>query len=301
MKKIFYSLISVSLLSLTGASACTTCGCGVGNYQYGILPQYQKNFIGIRYRYRSFDSRLDASHTASYSYETFQSTELWARYYPTDRFQVFAFIPYNFNARQEGESTTYLHGLGDMVLTAHYTIFNTYDSTFSDWKHYLLVGGGVKLPTGEFDAIQNGLTINQNFQLGTGSVDFLFNLMYTLRYKSAGLNTEFTYSYNTTNPDEYRFGNTTRTGLTAFYIPTTKAVTFMPNVGISLETFKDNEQFGQPFPDSGGWAMFYNAGLETYFKRFALGVSYTHPGKQKLFNEQVKANDRVSMHLTFMF
>ena len=75
----------------------------------------------------------------------------------------------------------------------------------------------------------------------------------------------------------------------------------MPNVGVSLETFEDNEQFQQPFPDSGGWSVLYNAGLEAYFKRFAVGVSYAHPGKQKLFNEQVTANDRASMHVTFMF
>lgn len=281
--------------------ACNTCGCGVANYHYGILPQFQKNFIGLRYRYRSYTSELDASHLAPYSYETFQSTELWARFYPANRLQAFVFVPYNFNERKEGEKYTYLNGLGDIVVSANYNVINTYDSAASGFSHNLLLGAGVKLPTGEFRKIENGLTVNQNFQLGTGSVDLLFNLIYTVRYKNFGVNAEFTYNHNTTNRDNYRFGNTTRSGLNAFFVLNTGAVTLMPNAGISLETFEDNRQFGQPFPDSGGHALLYNGGAEAYYKNVAIGVAYTHPGKQELFNGQVTSNERFAMHVTYMF
>jgi len=218
-----------------------------------------------------------------------------------ERLQAFVFVPYNFNKRNEGENVTRLSGLGDIVVSANYNLINTYDSANSDLTHNLLVGAGVKLPTGEFRAIQDGLTVNQNFQLGTGSVDFLFNMIYTLRYKNIGLNTEFTYNHNTTNRDDYRFGNTTRSGISAFYIPQTGAVTVMPNAGISVETFRDNQQYEQPFPDSGGWAVLYNAGVEAYYRNMAVGVTYTHPGKQELFNGQVTAENRVALHVTYMF
>jgi hypothetical protein len=300
MKKIFYCII-IFLLCATDIFACNTCGCGVANYHYGILPQFQKNFIGLRYRYRSYVSQLEPGHLASYSYETFQTTELWGRFYPLKKLQLFAFVPYNFNERREGEKTMYLNGLGDMVISANYNLLNTYDSAASNWTHNLLIGTGVKLPTGQFSKIEDGLTVNQNFQLGTGSVDLLFNMIYTLRFKNLGLNAEFTYNYNTTNKDEYRFGNTSRSGLTAFFIPKAGAVTIMPNAGISWEIFQDNQQFKQPFLDTGGWAMLYNAGIESYYKNFALGVSYSHPGKQKLFNEKVTSNDRVSLHVSVMF
>jgi hypothetical protein len=301
MKKYIYLLFLLTFLTASELVACNTCGCGVANYHYGILPQFQKNFIGMRYRYRSYVSTLEAGHSAPYSYETFQTTELWGRFYPMNKWQVFAFIPYNFNEKREEDKITYFEGLGDVVVSANYNLINTYDSAESDWTHNLLVGAGVKLPTGQFRKIEDGLTVNQNFQLGTGSVDLLFNLIYTLRFKNSGLNAEFTYNHNTTNRDEYRFGNTSRSGLTAFFIPKTGAVTLMPNAGASVETFKDNKQFKQPFPDSGGWAMLYNAGVESYYKNFAVGVSYSHPGKQKLFNEKVRSNDRVSVHVTVMF
>lgn len=255
----------------------------------------------MRYRYRSYVSELDASHLAPYSYETFQSTELWGRFYPARRVQAFIFVPYNFNERREGEKMTYLNGLGDVVVSANYNVINTYDSMSSGFSHNLLVGAGVKLPTGQFQKIEDGLTVNQNFQLGTGSVDVLFNAIYTLRYKSVGVNTELTFNYNTTNRDEYRFGNAARTAVNAFFIPKTGAVTLMPNAGVGLETFRDNRQYGEPFPDSGGWAILYNAGVEAYYKSFAIGATYSTPGKQALFSRQVTARDRVALHITYMF
>lgn len=300
MKKI---CLIVLVLVLEGSSsfACNTCGCGVGNYHYGILPQFRKNFVGVRYRYSSFKSILDDSHSHSYSYETFQTAELWARFYPAKRLQTFLFVPFNFNEREEGSTVKSLKGLGDIVISANYNLINTYDSADNFLKHNLLIGAGLKLPTGEYRAIENGLTVNQNFQLGTGSVDFLFNLIYTVRRKNLGLNSEFSYSWNTTNKDEYKFGNALRAAITAFYVLNIKSVTITPNVGMSGEFFKDNQQFNEPFPDTGGWAYLPNAGAEVYVRSLAFGFSYTRPGKQALFNGQVEANDRFSAHLTFMF
>ena len=302
MKK--YTLTIVTLLMLLCSQAlmaCNVCGCGVANYHYGILPQFQKSFIGLRYRYRSYVSQLEEGHAAPYAYETFQSAELWGRFYPARRVQAFVFIPYNFNNREEDDKSTSLTGLGDIVISANYNMLNSYDSTNSVLKHNLLIGGGVKLPTGKFRAIEDGLTVNQNFQLGTGSVDLLFSMIYTLRYKKAGFNTEFTYNFNTTNKDDYHFGNTSRTGLSVFYVLNAGALTVMPNAGASLETFKNNKQFGQEFDDTGGWAALCNAGIESYFRNIAFGVSYTHPGKQELFSGKVTSNDRFATHITVMF
>lgn len=300
MKKFLLLLILYPLLNFD-VHGCNVCGCGVGSYHYGILPQFRKNFAGIRYRHSSFTSTLDNSHADPYSVETFQAAELWGRFYPAKRIQTFAFVPFNFNERQEGSGVKRMKGLGDIVISANYNLLNTFDSTRSIIKHNLLLGAGVKLPTGQYRAIENGLTVNQNFQLGTGSLDFLFNLIHTARYKNWGLNTELSYAANTTNNDEYRFGNATRAGVTAFYIISANAITFMPNVGISGEFFKDNTQYEVPFPDTGGWASLYSAGVEVYVRNMALGFSYGNPGKQALFNDMVRAHDRTSVHLTFMF
>jgi hypothetical protein len=301
MKRIITLILLSILLIPYWSIACNTCGCGVGNYHYGILPQSGENFVGVRYRYSSYKSTLEASHAYSHSYETFKTAELWARFYPLKRLQAFVFVPFNFNERQEGTASKNLKGLGDVIISANYNLINTYDSADRFLKHNLLVGAGVKLPTGEYRKIENGLTVNQNFQLGTGSVDLLFNVIHTVRHNNMGLNAEFSYNLNTTNKDDYRFGNAARAGVTAFYILRSGPVTVMPNVGISGEFFKDNKQFDIPFPDTGGWASLYNLGSEIYYRSVALGVSWTHPGRQALFNGNVEADDRVSAHVTVMF
>lgn len=301
MKKITTLTLTLLIIIISSSQACSVCGCGVGNYHYGILPQFRKNFVGIRYRHSSYVSTLDDSHANTYSYETFHGAELWGRFYPTKRIQAFLFVPFNFNERKEGTKVSTLNGLGDVVISANYTLISTYDSLDSELKHNLLIGGGVKLPTGEYRAIENGLTVNQNFQLGTGSLDFLFNLMYTIRHKNLGFNTELSYSLNTTNKDEYKFGNAARGGLAAFYIFKLNQLTIMPNVGISWEIFQNNKQFGESFSDTGGWASLYNAGAEIYYRNVAFGFSYSTPAGQKLFSGKVASNDRVTAHFTIMF
>jgi hypothetical protein len=126
-------------------------------------------------------------------------------------------------------------------------------------------------------------------------------VIHTVRHNDLGINAELSYNVNTTNKDEYRFGNAARTGLTAFYILRAGALTVMPNVGLSGEFFEDNKQFDQPFTDTGGWASIYNVGSEIYFRSIALGVSWSHPGKQKLFSGMVDSKDRLSAHVTVMF
>ncbi len=301
MKKIFIVAVLTILFTPLSSQACNVCGCGVGNYHYGILPQFGKNFVGLRYRYSSFKSTLDGSHAHQYSYETFRTAELWGRFYPVKRVQAFVFVPFNINERIEGPMTKKLKGLGDIIVSANYHVINTYDSTDRFFKHNLLVGAGLKLPTGEYRQIENGLTVNQNFQLGTGSVDVLLNAIHTIRHGNMGMNAEISYSLNSTNKDEYRFGNAARAGLTLFYILRSGGVTVMPHVGISGEYFRDNKQFDQPFPDTGGWASLCNLGSEIYYRNIAVGISWSHPGKQKLFNGLVEANDRTSAHVTIMF
>src|SRR5688572_25499278 len=128
MKKLTILTLALITLLTSSSLACSVCGCGVGNYHYGILPQIRKNFVGIRYRHSSYVSTLDDSHADAYSCETFQTAELWGRFYPSKKIQAFVFVPFNFNERTEGNTTNTLKGLGDIVISANYNLINTYDS-----------------------------------------------------------------------------------------------------------------------------------------------------------------------------
>lgn len=74
--------------------ACDLCGCANGGSFFGILPQSHRQFVGLRYRYSSYESHLNSVNLRTK--EVFQSTELWGRFYPLKRMQVIAFLPFNF-------------------------------------------------------------------------------------------------------------------------------------------------------------------------------------------------------------
>src|SRR3954462_7781905 len=100
MKKRIIILILVVLSSRAVVQACAICGCGAGNYYFGIMPQYQKNFVGVRYYQYSFTSHVGQGYSPyEATHETFRTTELWMRFYPTPRIQIFSLIDYNFNTQ----------------------------------------------------------------------------------------------------------------------------------------------------------------------------------------------------------
>jgi hypothetical protein len=102
MKKLF--LFCFLITQSIAVSACDICGCGAGNYYLGIMPQFHKQLIGIRYRFQSFNSHVGLA-PALLSSEQFQTVEMWSRFYPLKRLQVVSFIPYHINEQTEGGRT----------------------------------------------------------------------------------------------------------------------------------------------------------------------------------------------------
>lgn len=297
MKKILLLLLLVAALP---AAACDICGCGVGNAYYGIMPQSYRNFIGVRYRYRTYDSHLNSQLLKTK--ETFQTTEIWGRFYPLKRVQVLAFVPYNINYQKDAGGSARLSGLGDITIQANYSLLNTnMDTTFREVNHTLLVGAGVKLPTGKANFTDDGsLGANANFQLGTGSTDLLLNTIYTLRYRSWGWNTDVSYRMTTSNRQNYRFGNRISGSTSAFYVTKLGGVTLMPNAGALGEYSYHDLKDGVRNKQTGGYAVLGTAGIETYFGRFVAGVNAQLPVAQDLAGGESKSKGRLQLHFTVL-
>lgn len=270
----------------------------------GILPQSHRGFVGLRYSHKSYDSHLNSA--SLQSREDFWKTELWARAFPFKRVQVLAFVPYNFNQqtiKKTGQQKD-LQGLGDISALVNYNVLNTMTDTIPHrFFHNLLVGGGVKLPTGRYryDLYSDLEVANPNFQLGTGSVDFMINLVHTMRHKSWGLNTDFSYKINTQNSNEHRFGNRIVSNISALYFQRLgDVVTLIPNAGITYENSGLDSKSGVKNPQTGGDILLGSYGLESYFKRISMGISYQVPIAQKLANGELRANNRLNVHFTVM-
>ncbi|KAA9325687.1 hypothetical protein [Adhaeribacter soli] len=298
-KKIFFPLLlGLTFLQAPEVRACDACGCGVGSYQFGILPQQARNFAGIRYQYKTDHS---TPHHDLKTSETFRTTEFWGRFYPTKKIQVFAILPYNFNEQTIEKTTTNVHGLGDALILANYNLINNTDSLYENVKHNLLLGGGVKLATGKYNRQTEGNTLNPNLQLGSGSYDFVANAIYTIRYNQIGLNSDISCKYNTANQDEFRFGNKLVASSRLFSVLKIKESALMPNAGISTERTAKDTHYGSTLKESGGYANFLNLGTEAYFKKLSTGFTFQKPISQHLSEGFVETGNRWMTHLTYMF
>lgn len=286
--------------------ACDICGCGVGGYYSGMLPQFHKNFIGLRWRYSQF--RSDIGHELegidALSTELFHTLELTARYYPHRRVQLLAFIPLNLNTRLAPNGNYQLAGLGDVSLLALYNVYNTSFIAEKTIKHNWLIGGGIKAPTGfnQWRDEQDEL-LTPSLQLGTGSLDFILASMYTLRYKRWGVNTNISYKINLANSDAYRFGNQLAANLTAFWLHKIKKTDWglMPTLGVAFEQANFNTKKGYKRINTGGQQLLVNIGLEAYYKRFQFRVNYQQPTWQNLSDGLVIAERRVLAGVNYLF
>jgi len=301
INKIFI-LLFISFILVEKTVACNG-GCPPGGGYMGIVPQFSKNFIGMRYRMRSF-SMTNASHSTglSASEHVFQTAELWGRFYPSKRIQAFVFIPYQLNLETVNNITSRIENIGDMSFIFNYNLINTGDSLDRDWKHNLLLGIGAKLPTGKYQQRNAEKQMYPvAFQAGTGAYSTIFSGMYTLRYRKMGLNSNLSYYYNGKNELEYSFGNLASGSLSAFYWFKVQSVSILPSVGTYLENAQRDIDNGYYVNTTGGTLGYYSLGTDVYINRFAISLNAQMPYLQNI-TSGVQSNDfRLMSSLAVLF
>lgn len=309
MKRIlkFLLLAIPALMFARSGHACDVCGCSLGGSYFGILPQFNKNFVGLRWSQAKFNAHMN--HHSEYlgeefSNDTYSKVELWGRFYVSKKIQVFAFVPYAYNDMNGTEQVLKASGLADVTLLSNIMLFNTGEDKKKKFKHTLVAGGGIKLPTGSHDLEDQGKLVNPNFQLGTGSTDFLLSTVYTLRYQKVGLNSELGYKINTRNSNDYLFGNQFHASGQFFYWQNVKAFKFLPNTGLYYETADHHKAGNIVQSNTGGSALLFTSGLETYYNNFSIGVNYKYPLAQEFNSDDIstiKSKQRWMISLTYNF
>jgi hypothetical protein len=308
MKQKHYIKHTLTLILLLAcvplAMACDVCGCSVGGNYFGILPQFQKNFAGLRYQYRAFDSEhltLFPGEKPLRTVETFHTTELWGRYVPHKRLHLFAFVPYNYFTKDEEQVRSVVSGFGDMSFMASYILLNTGEQEEKDWKHALQAGVGVKLPTGRSDQLTGGTgLLIPSLQAGTGALDIPLNLIYTVRYKRIGVNVEGNYRVNTVNRRGYEFGDRITSSLRLFYWQKLRSVSLLPHLGLGYEYgFMDKDQ-GEYQEYTGSRVVTGNLGLDLYYKRLVLNLSSQAPLYQYIAKGQISGRPRINAGIAFL-
>jgi hypothetical protein len=300
MKKLF--LVLLVIIFIFKSNACEICGCGVNNFYIGILPQFNHKFFGARYHFNSFNTRLHSDPT-QYSKEFYQTLELWGGWNLGKRVQVLAFVPFNHNYQNSDEGITKMSGLSDIVTLVNYKILdvNSVNSKDRMFSQQLWIGGGIKFSTGKFaiDADDPDVASAANMQLGSGSTDFLFNAMYNVRIDKVGINTTATYKLNSTNKDQYKFGNKFLASSFVYYPLAVSKTVISPNVGVLYEKTYASELHSSKVDLTGGSILQGSAGLEMAFGKIAIGVNAQLPLAQNFAENQTTQKLRGMAHVSF--
>jgi len=307
MKKLIIASLLI-LITVHAAKACDICGCGVGSYYLGILPEYNKRFIGLRYQYKTLSTHLGplGERTPLTTAETYQSAELWGGWNIGSRFRILAFVPYNFNKRTGQDASGTKQGLGDIALMGYYKLFD-HNGTLGERLliQSLWIGAGVKAPAGKYEPSER-LAIQEspnNFQLGTASTDFSINAAYDIRWNDLGLNANLNYKINTANKYDYRYGNKFTSNVLLYHkFRIADKVTVAPNIGILYETAgKDVESKKYDVAVSGGYSLSAVAGAEVALKGLSFGANYQNIRSQNLADGRAKAGNRLMVHMSLPF
>ena len=307
MKKSVLILVFVYLY-VSKTIACDICGCGVSSYYNGILPDFKKKIMGFRYRFNSLKTHVGVGGVESYltTTETYRSAELWGGWNIGKRFRLMASIPYSFNERLNQGNVTHKEGIGDIAFAGYFLAFKQDKTVFTTKRlsQSLWIGGGIKLPTGEYNpAEKQGSTQNSNlFQLGTGSVDYMVNAMYDLRLQDAGINVNASYKMNSSNSHHYQYGNKLSTTAQVYYkFRPEHNLSLAPNAGVVYEKADEDFNTGFNVDISGGKVVLGTIGLEAAYNKLSVGGSWQTPFSQYLANGFVKTNNRLMLHVSMAF
>lgn len=286
--------------------ACNTCGCAASNQYLGILPELSGNFIGLQYNYRWYESHHDAAEANKPAgQEYYQTAQLWGRYALGKRVQLFAFVPYQYNLKQEGGVKNTLSGIGDVTVLANVQILRP-EGTCQSWQHYLQAGGGLKAPTGAYNntVLGSGDELVPSMQAGTGSWDFVGNANYTLQHEMWGLNAEAAYTLTTPNHQTYKYGNRISGGVQIFHQFNRKALRLLPSLGVRYEQSAqdyDNYPTRSLAEYTGGNMTYATAGLRAYRKHFGFEASYSQPVSQHYAEGLVQSKGKVEAGVLYLF
>ena len=272
-------------------SACDICGLGTSNYNPILFTQLSKNYLSINYLHRLY--HIQGSDGLNKEY--FNTILVSGQYSITNKLQLVAMVPYQVNKQKNAKAINDLRGLGDITLMGNYRLWNHEGISKT---HSLVVGAGVKLPTGKYKAVKSAAIEEQNFQLGTGSIDYLVNGTYRLNVHQWSFSAVGSYKYNTANKQDYRYGDVLTAGATALYRKEFKNFSLAPFVQLMNEKQMMDANDHLLRAHSGGNALYTGGGFDLSTSRFGAGVNYQFAAKQNLFGGEINARPRLSAYLS---
>lgn len=294
MKKHFLLLFIFSSFFASIASACDICGGGVSNYNPYLFPHLNRAYLGISYTHRNYQT-LNAN--KSWNHEQYGAFLLSGQFSPAYRVQLAAIIPYQFNTLTNDDGSQALNGFGDATFLVNY---NIWEREIKKNTHSLTIGGGLKFPSGKYRSVSQMETEEQNFQLGTGSIDYILQGTYRTSFRKWVLSATGSYKYNNQNRDGYRFGDVLTTGLTAVYKKELTNFSLLPYIIVLNEYYYNDADHHVLQSRSGGNVFSTGGGLDLSTEKISVGANFQVSPVQSLAEGDIKAKQRLALRVSFV-
>lgn len=316
-------------------AACDMCGCFMG-----LTPYDNQSSITLLTRYRVFHGYTGQAHAlfpegapvvglrpaapganvpsgtaqrvqhnghdhgaqnSSADYEVFRVAELRARYFLSRRVELNAILPYALtDARMMGETVS-TRGLGDMTLFAGYHLVRRVEVEGPQQR--LIVGGGVKLPTGANNRrAADGTRYESMVQPGSGTTDLFAYANYIVAYRRMGLS--LNGSVKLTGENRYRESAapaTTQFANLFYIVPLGTDWKVIPSAQLYYEYTKGQKQAGELTGEHGMNNALLGPGLDVYFKNVALNTAVQLPVYNHGAADHPTSAGRVVLGLTYSF
>ena len=291
MKKIFIAIV-LSVVLFSSANACDICGGGTGTYNPFLFPHLSKNYIGLNFLNRSFHTHYDDGSVTTTHYSTFL---ILGQYSVSSKLKLVAFVPYSTNKMERDNMLIKSSGTGDVTLLVNY---NLWDKAGESISQSLIIGGGAKLHTGTYTQPKTEDVNDRNFQLGTGSIDYILNGSYRMGYGNWVVNAIGSYKYNTANKEHYRFGDILTAGGTVAYQKTCNKISIAPYVQVVHESQMKDADKHVLQDDSGGSILYAGAGMDVTVSKITIGANYQFAANN-ISKGELNANPRFSSRISF--
>lgn len=293
---ITYLLIAGRLLSL----ACGPCGCQPGTGYWGILPQIRSHFVGVRYGYYP----MRTGHGGLSERFHYHAAEWWGRFFVHRRIQLLVQAPYNavFSKSYKQPQDFWINkGMGDMRLWLSGVVLETPDTAPVLTRHFLVLGGGLKMPTGTYNRVRGGQLLPPTLQAGTGSWDWLLSAMYTFRHGRWGVQVASLTWLAQENPLRYAPSSSFQASAVFYYWYRQGGLSILPQAGASGEYLTREKNMGLPAENTGGHVVHAVMGCDVYWNKLALGLSFLWPAAQHLNGGLARLDGRLWAHFSYFF
>jgi len=309
MKKLF--ILIIILFTITVAQACPICGCGVGGFYIGLLPTYKSEFFGIRYGYSHYETHLNNDPT-QFSHDHYHEVELYGGVTLGKHWQLMGFAPYHMNHQVTDDGNVDKSGMGDISLLANYKLWESskLNKNNASFHQEFWLGAGIKLPTGKY-SVNFGDSTNEelndllgdvNSQMGTGSTDFIFNMMYNVHIGKFGINTTANYKANTANNNQFKYGDRLAINSFAYYeAKAARKIYMAPNIGLLYQYTTPNQLADDKVSETGGYVASTSVGVDINLTNITIGTNVQLPLAQNYAHGQTVEKVSGLVHVTYTF